>query len=159
MQFELRRDGRPVTGERAFVPGIEYVSNPINREQEWYEKIKEWHTAHPDGPHVYSSWSAIPDDPAHRDLWKEYLALYLPMVEESSHVFIDIDENTALLGKKPTDVIMSMFVNDACYLVLSNIGTAAEKLTLAEDWIDRRSGKTVREITLSPDEIAFLVKP
>ena len=158
MQFELRLDGRPATGECSCVPGIEYYNNPINREQEWFEKIKEWHDAHPDGPHVYSSWSAIPDDVAHRDLWKEYLALYRPMVEENSHVFIDINENQILCGKKPADVIMSLFVNSECYLVLSNIGEKPETVTLAEDWIDRQSGKTVREIALAPDTLCFLVK-
>lgn len=158
MQFELRLDGRPVTGECSCVPGIEYVNNPINREQEWYETIKAWHDAHPDGPHVYSSWSAIPDDVAHRDLWKEYLGLYLPMVEENSNVYIDIQENNLMLGEKPQDVVMSMFVNDSCYLVVSNIGGKQEKLTLTEDWIDRRSGKPVRELDLAPDTIAFLVK-
>lgn len=159
MQFELRLDGRPVTGECACAPGVEYVNNPINREQEWYEAIKVWHDAHPDGPHVYSSWSAIPDDVAHRDLWKEYLALYRPMVEESTNVYIDIQETTLTLGQKSEDVIMSLFVNENCYLVISNIGSKNETVTLAEVWIDRRTGKTVREISLSPDAIVFLIKP
>ena len=159
MQFELRLDGRPVTGERAFVPGIEYVANPINREQEWYEAIKAWHDAHPDGPHVYSSWSNIPDDPGHRDLWAKYLSLYRPMVEEGSWVFIDVTESSLTVGPKPCDTVISLFVNDSCYMVISNIGKKVETLTLSEDWIDRESGKTVREITLAPDKLVFLARP
>jgi hypothetical protein len=158
MQFEIRLDGRPVTGDCACVPGVEYVNNPANREQEWYEAIKAWHDAHPDGPHVYSPWSAIPDDPAHRDLWKEYLALYRPMVEESSNVYIDIQDSTLIRESKPQDLIMSLFVNEECYLVISNVGTRSETVTLNDGWIDRRTGKAVKELTLAPDTVHFLIK-
>ena len=54
---------------------------------------------------------------------------------------------------------MSLFVNSECYLVVSNVGEKPQKVTLAEEWIDRESGKPVRELTLGKCELSFLVKP
>ena len=159
MQFENRYDGRPFTGERITVPGIDYTFNKIDNRMDMYVASKKWYDEHPDGPYTYSEWSSVPDDVAHRDKWASYMALYRPMVEENSHVLADITDSTLLLGKKPDSIVMSLFVNSECYLVVSNVGEKPQKVTLAEEWIDRESGKPVRELTLGKCELSFLVKP
>lgn len=158
LQFQIRVDGRPVTGERAFVPGIDYTYNPANNEQLHYEAVKKWYDAHPDGPHVYSEWSSIPDNPVTREKWFAYLALYRPMVTENSFVYIDIGENRITAAPLPEGVHMSLFINEECYLCLSNLGKENASVTFADHWEDRQTGEILRETVLTPDQILFLKK-
>ena len=156
MQFPLRVDGRPITGERANVPGVEYIYNPQNDEKLHFDKVSKWYQDHPDGPHVYSEWSAIPDDTVMRDRWLEYLLLYLPTVSEGTIAFIDAESKGILCGEKPSDIILSLFVNEEKYITISNVGKKTEILTFNNEWIDRQSGLRVRNVTLKPGDIAFL---
>ncbi|MBQ4606523.1 MAG: hypothetical protein IJB15_07435, partial [Clostridia bacterium] len=158
MQFQIRVDGRPVTGERAFVPGIDYTYNPANNEQVHYENVKKWYDAHPDGPHVYSEWSSIPDNPVMREKWFDYLALYRPMVTENSFVYIDIGENRITKTALPEGVHMSLFLNEECWLCVSNLGKTDVVVPLAEAWEDRQTGETVQELAIAPGGLRFLKK-
>ncbi|MBQ3591481.1 MAG: hypothetical protein II979_06025 [Clostridia bacterium] len=158
MQFQIRVDGRPVTGERAFVPGIDYTYNPANNEQVHYENVKKWYDAHPDGPHVYSEWSSIPDNPVMREKWFDYLALYRPMVTENSFVYIDIGENRITGAALPEGVHMSLFLNEECFLCVSNLGKTDAVISLAEIWEDRQTGEHLQEITVAPGGLHFLKK-
>lgn len=156
MQFLLRVDGRPVTGERAFVPGVEYVNNPGNNETYHYEKMREWYLKHPNGPYTYSEWSDIPEDAVMREKWFEYLDLYRPMVKENTSAYLLIRESGFLCGEKPKGVLMSLFVNDDCYLCISNVGEGQETVTFRDAWIDRKTNETVKTLTLNQGEIFFL---
>ena len=156
MQFVLRVDGRPITGERADVPGVEYIYNPMNDEKLHFDKVKKWYEAHPDGPHVYSEWSAIPDNPKMREKWFVYLDLYRPMVEENSICYIDIKDSKIVNRQLPEDVHMSLFVNETCYLCISNIGEKEEKINFADTWEDRQTNRVLNELTLAQGEIKFL---
>lgn len=158
MQFVLRVDGRPITGERADVPGIEYLYNPQNDEKLHFDKVKKWYEAHPDGPHVYSEWSSIPDNPKMREKWFEYLALYKPMVEENSICYIDINDNTITKHPLPSDVHMSLFVNESCYLVISNLGNTPVTVSFADKWQDRQNDAVICELTLTSGQLKFLKK-
>jgi len=156
MQFLLRTDGRPVTGERAFVPGVEYVNDPGNNEQIYNEQIRAWHRSHPNGPYVYSEWSKIPDDPILRNEWFDLLALYRPMVEEGSSAYLCIEKSTLTAKAPPADVYLSMFVNEECYLCVSNVGNSTQTVTLCDKWIDRVTDTPVRQLSLNAGEIRFL---
>ncbi|MBQ9784248.1 MAG: hypothetical protein IJW29_01985 [Clostridia bacterium] len=156
MQFLLRVDGRPVTGERAFVPGVDYINNPDNNELLHYQKMRRWHEEHPDGPHCYSSWSAIPDDPVMREKWFDYLALYKPMVEENTAAYIDITDGTLTQNALPDGVHASLFVNRECYLCISNVGKDTQAVTLTDTWLDRQTGERVRTLTLPHGTVRFL---
>ena len=156
MQFMLRVDGRPVTGERAFVPGVEYINNPGNNETIHFEKMQRWYAEHPDGPHCYSEWSAIPDDPVMRERWFDYLALYRPMVTENTAAYIDIGENSIVRGKLPADVHMTLFVNEDCHLCISNVGDETKTVVLADEWLDRQSHERIRCVTLLHGSVRFL---
>ena len=153
MQFVLRVDGRPVTGERIAVPGVDYV---IDKETVFYQKVWEYHKAHPEGPHVYSEWSTIPDDVKQRADWFKYLDLYKPMVKENSVAFVDISENTIVQGKLPKDVHMSLFINEKRYLCMSNLGEKTAKIEMRECWHDRQTDTTVKTVQLQPGSICFL---
>lgn len=156
MQFVLRVDGRPITGERAEVPGIDYIYNPQNDEKLHFDRVKKWHDAHPDGPHVYSEWSSIPDDPQGREDWFSYLGLYRPMVKEGTEAFIDVDLDGLILGDAPPSVHASLYASDSVYMTLANLGGRDETLTLKDVWTDRRSNQPVRSVRLSPSDIVFL---
>ena len=156
MQFMIRTDGRPVTGERAFVPGVSYINNPDNNEQIHYEAMRAWYEAHPNGPYCYSEWSAIPEDVTAREKWFDYLALYRPMVKEGTTAYLDIKESRLTRAPLPEGILMSLFVNEECYLCISNVGKTGGTVELCDEWIDRRSGARVSSVTLSPNEIGFL---
>lgn len=154
MQFILRPDGRPVTGaERMSVPGIEYVQRSARN---FFEEVAQYHKAHPDGPHVYSEWSSIPDDVETREKWPKYLKLYKSMVEENSICFIDIADSSLLKEKQSSNVHISLFVNEEVYICMSNLGTKDETIVFNDKWTDRVSGETKNEYTLKPDTIYFL---
>lgn len=156
MQFVLRVDGRPITGERADVLGIDYIYNPQNDEKLHFDKVKRWYDTHPDGPHVYSEWSSIPDDPDSRAKWFDYLDLYRPMVKEGIEAFVDVGLKGVILGDMPDGVHASLYASDKVYMTLANLGEGEKTVTLAELWLDRQSGKTVRELKLKTADIVFL---
>lgn len=156
MQFPLRVDGRPITGERANVPDVEYIYNPQNDEKLHFDRVAKWYSEHPDGPHVYSEWSAIPDDTVMRDRWLDYLSLYRPTVAEGTVAFIDAEGRHIVRGQKPESIILSLFINEEKYLTLANVGERAEVIELACPWLDRQSGLKISSITLQPGEIGFL---
>lgn len=160
MQFIFRYDGRPLNGyDIISQPGIEYIRRPETKEgrrKDIYTRLGEHFKNFPDGPYCYSEWSSIPDDPGFRDRWAEYLALYKPMVKENSLCYIDIKESTLTTENVPADVHMSLFINDEKYICISNIGEKAETVVFTEEWIDRRTNKPVRELTIQPDTLYFL---
>ena len=159
MQFLLRADGRPVTGERAFVPGVEYINNPGNNEQLHFESMRKWYVEHPDGPYAYSEWSDIPDNEEMRARWFDYLALYRPMVKEDSLALLDLGENSILEGAIPQGIYASLFVNEDVYLAVSNVGKERQTITLCDEWIDRRTGNSVRSLDLAYGDLYFLKLP
>ena len=156
MQFLLRVDGRPVTGERAFVPGVEYINNPGNNETIHFENMRKWYREHPRGPYSYSEWSDIPDDVHARERWFDYLALYRPMVKEDSVALIDIGENGIIKGEIPTGIHASLFVNEDVYLCISNVGQTPQRLVLCDEWLNRETNETVRSVDLGYGELCFL---
>ncbi len=156
MQFPLRVDGRPITGERAAVPGVEYIYNPQNDEKLHFDKVKKWYESHPKGPHVYSEWSAIPDDTVMRDKWLEYLSLYRPMVKDGGTAFINVEGGRLLNGEKADDIIISLFVNDEKYLTVTNLGKTERTVDLSSSWVDRETASVVNSVSLKAGEIKFL---
>lgn len=156
LQFLLRVDGRPITGERAFVPGVEYVNNPGNNEQIHFERMRAWYREHPNGPYSYSEWSDIPDNVEARERWFDYLALYRPMVTEDSVAFVNLGENEIFREALPHGVYASLFVNEEVYLTLSNVGEKRQKIELADTWLNRRTGETVRTLDLGYGDLYFL---
>ncbi|MCF6284540.1 MAG: hypothetical protein L3K26_05065, partial [Candidatus Hydrogenedentes bacterium] len=89
MQFPLLSAGRPFTGERAVIPGIEYPPET----DFWVRRCREiWknYRANPDGPHTYSIWDAVPSNGEIRLTHARLLQQYLPLVEEGTWAWLEI---------------------------------------------------------------------
>ncbi len=156
MQFVLRADGRPITGERAFAPGVDYVFTGEYDEKIHFENVGKWHKEHPDGPHVYSEWSSIPDNPKMRERWFEYFDLYRPMVEENSICYMDVRDSEITKSPLPDGVHMSLFVNEELYLCISNLGNTPRTIEFVDKWLDRQEGTKLQSLTLNDGQMKFL---
>ncbi len=153
MQFPLRLDGRPLTDAKVKAPGIEYAPNPLT---DFYRDVAKYVEKHPDGPYVYSEWSAIPDNVQLRKRWAEYLKLYLPLVEEDNICHQNITETTLVKGLIPENVYMSLFSGCRQFLCVSNLGNAPQALALEDVWKDCESGVSGSEFLLQPRRVRFL---
>lgn len=157
VQFPLLYRGRPMgMQDTEAVTGIKKYRD---LEGKGPGKARRWHLAHPDGPHVYSEWSSIPDDPTELDRSSKYLELYRPMVSEDSVIKVEIRKAKFLPELIPDQVLISMFTNEKQYLLISNTQESAYTLRLNEPWMDRQSGHVASEFTIQPSGLLFLVKP
>lgn len=153
LQFPLRLDGRPLSPAKMNAPGVEYAPDPLT---DFYRDVAEYTAKHPDGPYVYSEWSAIPDNVQLRSRWEEYLRLYLPMVEEGNLCHLNVTESTLVKGPMPQGVYMSLFTGCRQYLCMTNLGDAPRTLQLDGMWKDCESGVVAPAVTLQPKRVRFL---
>ena len=73
MQFPVLLAGRPFTGERAMIPGINY---PPEEECFWTRHCRAiWkhYQANPNGPHSYGWWDSCPGRPEARPTHARWL--------------------------------------------------------------------------------------
>ena len=145
LQFPLRIDGRPVTGERALTPGVEY--QPADKDF-WTRHVRRIHrhyVENPDGPYSYGWWDSCPGRQGARETWLRYFDLYRPMVSTGSRAWIEITDSDLFKERPPASLVASLFVNEETYLVLANYGASAATVTMKDLWQDRQSearGKT-----------------
>ena len=122
LQFPVLQAGRPFTGERGMVPGVVY---PNGANDFWVQRCRaawEHYKAHPEGPHVYSGWDAVPGRPQAQQTHARWLARYRPLVEEGTWAWLEIAEGELTAQPPPKDVCISAFANRELYLVLANYG-------------------------------------
>ncbi|MCK5155677.1 MAG: hypothetical protein KAQ69_04525, partial [Spirochaetales bacterium] len=153
MQFPLCVDGRPVTGERGFVPGVDYG------EDFWtmhFRRIHDYYIKHPDGPYIYGWWDTNYGRPEARKRWFYYLELYQPMVSGSTWCWIEIQKSRLFKKDLPESITASLFVNEKSYLVLANYGATPVTVTTSWRWRDRESGITGEEWNIPPRKLTFL---
>jgi hypothetical protein len=137
MQFPLLQAGRPFTGERAMIPGVAY--SPISVEQDlWKRRCKaawEYYQAHPNGPHVYGSWDAVPPRPETQAVHARWLRQYQPMVEEGTWAWLEIGQSSLFAKPLPKGAVASAFANRNLYLVLANYGQTPAEIETAEAFV------------------------
>ena len=124
MQFPVLLAGRPFTGERAQVPGINY---PPEEKCFWTRHVRamgKHYREHPDGPHSYGWWDSCPGRPEARPTHARWLKQYLPMVEEGTWAWLEITNSDFFAQPLPKDVVASAFANREFHLVLANYGRA-----------------------------------
>lgn len=155
MQFPLLKRGRPLLG-KGLEENIKYTIDSIDHQHKL--RIKDYMEKHPDGPYIYSLWSAIPDDEDEYPRWCKYLSLYTPMVTENSVVYIELRECDEILSEIPDNVYASMFVNEETYFAISNLSADEYTLELRNIWKDRISGIESKAFKIKPKEILFLIK-
>ncbi len=155
LQFPLLKYGRPILGNNQNLPGVTYWGGD---EQEFYGRVAEYMKKNPNGPYVYSLWSAIPDDPDEYPNWLKYLKLYRPMVAENNLAYIELSESAYILSPLGKDMVASMFVGEDIYLAVSNFASADYILDLEGSWRDRVTGQVGSRFVVSPNKILFLVR-
>lgn len=158
MQFPMLTYGRPVTGERVNLPGFDYVTDKNPQFYEFFKRANKFYNAHPNGPYIFSEWSAIPDNPDLPDKWFYYLDLYKPMTEEGTVCHLNVGENTILQSEIPNDVFVSLYSNEKQYLVISNLSDKPYEAVLNDTWHDRVMRSNSNTFTVAPRRILFLVK-
>ncbi len=158
MQFPLRVDGRPMTGERAMVEGMNYRRGDDCFWTRHCKRIWEHYQQHPDGPHTYGWWDSVPGRAQARDIWLEYLKLYRPMVAQRSRVWVEITEGRLFATPLPEETVASLFTNQDTYLVLANFAHDPGQVKLSDEWQDRVSSARGSEWTLPPRKLLFLRK-
>jgi hypothetical protein len=135
MQFPFLSAGRPFTGERAAIPGIEYT---LDRKDFWsrhYLAIREYYKAHPDGPYSYSQWDSAIPRPEARPTHARWLKQYLPMVEEGTWAWLELGESSLLAAPLPENVVASVFANRELYLVLANYNNTPVEVTTSDAYV------------------------
>ncbi len=136
MQFPLLQAGKPFTGERGDIPGVNY---PRGEEGWWVKRCRAiWkhYQAHPDGPCTYGIWDHLPGRPEARTTHARWLRQYLPMVEEGTWAWLEIGESTLLAQPLPKGVVASAFANRDLYLVLANYEKEAVEVTTSDAYVD-----------------------
>jgi len=122
MQFPVLLAGRPFTGERAMIPGIQY---PPEEKCFWTRHCRAiWrhYQAHPNGPFSYGWWDSCPGRPEARPTHARWLKQYLPMVEEGTWAWLEVGDSDLFAGALPKDVRATVFANRQLYVVLANYG-------------------------------------
>jgi hypothetical protein len=122
LQFPLLIGGRPVTGERALVPGLKYLDETKDFWTGHMRAIHRHWKAHPQGPHSYGWWDATPGRPDAKARYFHWLSLYRPMVSPGTWAYIEIGASDLFRARLPADVVASVYVNQEFWLVLANYG-------------------------------------
>ncbi|MGD9495354.1 MAG: hypothetical protein AB7Y46_03485 [Armatimonadota bacterium] len=156
MQFPLRVDGRPMTGQRACVEGIAYQPAEKCFWTRHCLAMLEHHRANPEGPHSYGWWDSVPGRPEARAIWLDYLGLYRPMVTNGGRAWLEIRRGSLFTAPVPEQVTASLFANEQVHLVLANYGERAEELTSSWRWEDRRTGNRAHTWRLQPRQMLLL---
>jgi hypothetical protein len=134
MQFPILQAGKPVTGQRASIPGVAYTS----ADDFWMRRCREiWKHSqeHPEGPPTYSIWDAFPGRPEARRVHARWLARYMPLVEEGTWAWLEIRDSSLFAKPLPPDVVASAFANRESHLVLANYGRTNARLETADAFV------------------------
>jgi hypothetical protein len=120
MQFPLLLAGRPFTGERASVPGLQYQPEQTDFWTRHLRNIGRYYKEHPEGPYSYGWWDSCPGRPAARPTYFKWLKRYRPMVAEGTWAYLEIGDSDLFAEPLPEQVVASAFANSDLYLVLAN---------------------------------------
>ena len=136
MQFPLLLAGKPFTGERALIPGIDYVPASEDFWTQHCREIWRYYQEHPNGPYSYGWWDSVPGRPEARKAHAKWLKQFVPMVEEGTWAWLEVKDSTILRGTLPSDVVASVFANRELYLVLANYGEQRVLVDTFEQFTD-----------------------
>jgi len=132
MQFPLLLAGRPFTGRRAMIPGIDYLPSPYLD-----HCLRAWkhYQANPDGPHCYGWWDSVPGRPDARPTHARWLKQYRPMVEEGTWAWLEISDSNLFMKPLPKNVVASAFANLRLYLVVANYNHTAVEVATSDTYV------------------------
>ncbi len=142
LQFPLLLAGKPFTGERGLIPGVQYVPESEDFWTEHCRRIWKYYQAHPEGPFSYGWWDSVPGRPEARKTHSDWLKQYAPMVEEGTWAWLQVADTTLIPGQLPEDVVASVFANREFYLVLANYGKNAATVNTDQVYVDCKPAST-----------------
>lgn len=156
MQFPVSMGGRIFTGERGFVPGIKY------QDDFWMQRCRDAWKQYQEDPsklHTYSAWDAVPGNPNTRVVHAKWLKRYLPMVEEGTRAWIEINDSDLFSAPLPGGTVASAFANRDLYLVLANYGHSAASIATADPWIAEGHDTPTRDWPIPARSLRILRQP
>ena len=157
MQFPMLQAGRPFTGERGMIPGVQYASD----QDFWVRRCREaWkhYQAHPQGPYTYGGWDAVPERPETRPTHARWLKQYLPLVEDGTWAWLEVGDSDLFAGPLPKETVASAFANRELYLVLANYGRNPTEIATADAYVpvDDPTAAGAKQWTLPPRSLKIL---
>jgi hypothetical protein len=153
LMFPILCGGRPMTGERASNPNVEYLDD------HWFRHCKRIAELRRLGvPPTHGWWDAAPGRSSIKPRWFHYLKLYRRMTTDGTRAFLEISDASFLGGKLPTEVVCSAFVNEEFYLAFANYGAATERIKLGFGLEDLQSGEKSSLLELPPQSLRLLRK-
>jgi len=158
MQFPLLLAGRPFTGERAEVPGIEY---PPEKKCFWTRHVRamgKYRREHPEGPFSYGWWDSVPGRPEARPTHARWLRRYQPLVEDGTWAWLEIGDCDWFASPLPGQVVASAMANRQLHLVLANYGRESAVIDTRCEWVSdlTPTARPQRRWTLAPRSLAIL---
>ena len=141
MQFPMLQAGRPFTGERAMVPGVAYNTDPNDFWMRLCGEAWAQHKAHPEGPHAYGAWDAIPGRSETRPTHRYWLQQYLTLVEEGTLAWLEVVDSDLFRGPLPTGAVASVFANRNVHLVLANYGNEVAEVVTRSKYVSLSTGE------------------
>jgi hypothetical protein len=135
LQFPLLLAGRPFTGERGSVPGVNYTAKETEFWMQHLRKIQQFYETHPQGPHTYGWWDSCPGRPEARSTYYRWLRLFKPMVERGTQVYLEIADSDLFAEPLPGRLVASVFANRAMYLALANFSDAEARVKTRDQYL------------------------
>jgi hypothetical protein len=136
MQFPLLLAGRPFTGERAAIPGLQYRPEEKDFWTRHARNIWRHYQAHPEGPYSYGWWDSCPGRPDARPAYYKWLKVYRPMASEGAWAYLEIRDSDFFTQPLPQDIVASAFANWDLYLVLANYSRTAATVATRKPFRD-----------------------
>lgn len=156
LHFPVLYHGRPITGKMYTGSKLKYkkgslaVSHP--------EIIRRHYRKHPRDYPVYSPWDSVPGNPLTMEYYFYYFKFYKEMTKPTTHVFVDIQDESIIAGRRWPNLVLSAYVNDTFFLVVANYFNEKDVLVLKDKWKDLETGKIGSIWNLNPFEMKILVK-
>lgn len=161
MQFPLLLAGKPFTGERGQVEGIQYLPETEDFWTHHCLEIWKYYQEHPNGPYSYGWWDSVPGRPAARSTHAKWLRQYTPMVEEGTWAWLEIRQTQLIRDRLPSNTVMSVFANRHMYLVFANYGEKEAAIETAENFVaaHEQEERLGTKWKLGPRSLLILKRP
>ena len=117
------------------IPGVAYNPDPNDFWMRICRDAWKFHREHPEGPHAYGAWDAIPGRSDTRPTHLRWLRQYPPLVEEGTRAWLEVTDSDLFKAPPPQGVVVSLFANREVHLVLANYGNAAVEVATSAKYV------------------------
>ncbi|HOC01986.1 MAG TPA: hypothetical protein PKK91_00720 [bacterium] len=156
LQFPVLYHGRPIRGKMYKGTKLQYnkgslaVSHP--------DVIQQHYLKHPDDFPVYSPWDSVPGNPKTIENYFHYFEFYKEMTKPSTHVFMDIKDESITSGRKWPNLVLTAYVSNRFYLVIANFMNEKDTISLRQSWKNIETGEIQSSWEINPFEVKILEK-